>query len=148
MNVQWPAIWQANSAAGFSESSGCLFISTSAWLSWIRKSQVSFFSISHHNKAGLDHTSFRKYESSSGRWTSPDPLSGGNAYAYAANDPVNNVDPSGLMPCQPGVYSAECDASGFSGWGGGYLGGNGRGHDPPPGLDTIRDRGNYPPTIV
>jgi RHS repeat-associated protein len=52
---------------------------------------------------GLDHAGWRKYESNSGRWTSPDPLSGQlgdpqgfNHYTYAANDPVNFVDPSGL----------------------------------------------------
>jgi RHS repeat-associated protein len=52
---------------------------------------------------GLDHAPWRKYESFSGRWTSPDPLSGHlgdpqgfNHYTYAANDPVNFVDPSGL----------------------------------------------------
>jgi len=54
----------------------------------------------------LDHTSFRKYDSLAGRWTSPDPLGGSltdpqsnNAFTYAANDPVNQVDPSGLLPC-------------------------------------------------
>jgi RHS repeat-associated protein len=55
--------------------------------------------------SGLDHTWFRKYESLSGRWTSPDPLSGAiadpqsfNHYSYSANDPVNRVDSSGLFP--------------------------------------------------
>lgn len=54
---------------------------------------------------GLDHTWFRKYESFSGRWTSPDPLNGNilnpqslNHYAYALNDSPNLVDPSGLLP--------------------------------------------------
>src|SRR5229473_6034020 len=86
---------------------------------------------------GLDHTGWRKYESTSGRWTSPDPRGGTlNAYSYSGNDPVNLVDPSGLMPCEPGNYSAEC---GFSGWGGGYWGGNGWGMDPHPGQRIIRE---------
>jgi RHS repeat-associated protein len=52
---------------------------------------------------GLDHTWWRKYESFSGRWTSPDPLHGTtgdpqsfNGYSYTTNDPLNFVDPSGL----------------------------------------------------
>lgn len=54
---------------------------------------------------GLDHTSWRKYESLSGRWTSPDPLSRSmvisnpqsfNRYTYTQNDPVNFIDPTGL----------------------------------------------------
>jgi RHS repeat-associated protein len=53
---------------------------------------------------GLDHTWWRKYENLSGRWTSPDPLSGSiadpqsfNHYSYTQNDPVNFIDPSGLF---------------------------------------------------
>ncbi|HEV2863860.1 MAG TPA: RHS repeat-associated core domain-containing protein [Pyrinomonadaceae bacterium] len=55
---------------------------------------------------GLDHTLFRKYESAFGRWTSPDPLAGSmsvadpqsfNRYAYVRNDPVNYIDPLGLL---------------------------------------------------
>jgi RHS repeat-associated protein len=54
---------------------------------------------------GLDHTWWRKYESFSGRWTSPDPYTGSmsigdpqsfNRYAFVQNDPVNFADPSGL----------------------------------------------------
>ncbi len=57
---------------------------------------------------GLDHTWFRKYESFSGRWTSPDPYNGSmstadpqsfNRFNYVQNDPVNFVDPTGLS-CQ------------------------------------------------
>ena len=53
---------------------------------------------------GLDHTWWRKYENTSGRWTSPDPLGGSmsnpqsfNRYSYVQNDPVNNTDPTGLF---------------------------------------------------
>ena len=54
---------------------------------------------------GLNHTWFRKSDSSSGRWTSPDPNHGSmsigdpqstNRYAYVENDPVNSIDPAGL----------------------------------------------------
>lgn len=56
---------------------------------------------------GLDHSTWRAYESTSGRWTSPDPLRGKvenpqsfNSYAYVLNDPVNFIDPNGLMCIQ------------------------------------------------
>ena len=54
---------------------------------------------------GLDHTLWRKLETRSGRWTTPDPYGRSmrvpdpqsfNRYAYVHNDPVNFVDPSGL----------------------------------------------------
>ncbi len=56
-------------------------------------------------ETGLDHTLFRKAETKSGRWNSPDPYNGSvrlrdpqslNRYHYVQNDPVNAVDPLGL----------------------------------------------------
>jgi RHS repeat-associated protein len=60
-----------------------------------------------------NHTLWRKYDSSSGRWTSPDPYGGSmtlsnpqsfNRYTYVNNDPVNLVDPTGLMLADIGVF--------------------------------------------
>lgn len=67
---------------------------------------------------GLDHTWWRKYEQSAGRWTSPDPFGGSmdisnpqsfNRYAYVGNDPINFVDPNGLQgsPFQDGINEAR-----------------------------------------
>jgi RHS repeat-associated protein len=55
---------------------------------------------------GLNHTCWRKHDSISGRWTTPDPYLGSitigspqsfNRYIYSENDPVNLIDPSGLQ---------------------------------------------------
>ncbi|MCC6329098.1 MAG: hypothetical protein IT174_11315 [Acidobacteria bacterium] len=62
---------------------------------------------------GLDHTWFRKNESSAGRWTSPDPYKGSmnlgdpqsfNRYSYVQNQPTNFVDPSGLFLAGPDTH--------------------------------------------
>jgi RHS repeat-associated protein len=61
---------------------------------------------------GLDHTLWRKLETRSGRWTTPDPYGKSlrvahpqsfNRYAYVHNDPLNFVDRSGLddEPIEP-----------------------------------------------
>jgi RHS repeat-associated protein len=56
---------------------------------------------------GLDHTLWRKLETRSGRWTTPDPYGKSlrvanpqsfNRYSYVFNDPVNFVDRNGLNP--------------------------------------------------
>jgi RHS repeat-associated protein len=56
---------------------------------------------------GLDHTLWRKLETRSGRWTTPDPYGKSlrvgnpqsfNRYAYVFSDPVNFVDRNGLDP--------------------------------------------------
>ncbi|MEO7507142.1 MAG: RHS repeat-associated core domain-containing protein, partial [Pyrinomonadaceae bacterium] len=73
---------------------------------------------------GMAHTLWRKQDNWSGRWTSPDPYGGSmttanpqsfNRYVYSDNDPLNKVDPSGLVPND---YHGAQD-----GWGqvGGYM---------------------------
>ena len=63
---------------------------------------------------GLEHTWWRKYDNTAGRWTSPDPYKGSiklrnpqsfNRYTYVNNDPLNFLDPSGLY--QVCIYSGE-----------------------------------------
>lgn len=59
-------------------------------------------------EAGLLYLRARYYDPEIGRFLSPDPLDGRpedpqsfNQYAYAANDPVNRTDPTGLQPGWP-----------------------------------------------
>lgn len=52
-------------------------------------------------EAGLYYNRARYYEPHSGRFVSEDPIGmrgGANLFAYAASDPVNGSDPSGLFP--------------------------------------------------
>ncbi|PID76196.1 MAG: hypothetical protein CSB22_00370 [Deltaproteobacteria bacterium] len=59
------------------------------------------FSTKYFDKeTGLIHYTFRNYDSKTGRWTSRDPLGehgGLNMYGFVLNDPVNWVDPYGLV---------------------------------------------------
>ncbi len=55
----------------------------------------------HDAETGLHQNRWRSYDPARGRYLSPDPLglAGGlNLYAYAANDPVGQSDPLGLLP--------------------------------------------------
>lgn len=81
----------------------------------------------------------------------PDPYSGSlflnnpqsfNRYVYVDNDPVNAVDPTGLMPSFCGVefsYAACGGSAGFWGGGGGFGGDI---------ADRNREFGGLPPNIV
>lgn len=65
---------------------------------------------------GMSHTPWREFDSMSARWTAPDPYGGSmdpsspqsfNRYTYCNNDPVNKVDPTGLMLSDIGVYQTD-----------------------------------------
>lgn len=65
---------------------------------------------------GLSHTLWRKYDSLSARWTTPDPYAASmtladpqsfNRYSYVNNDPINHVDPLGLALADIGVYQTS-----------------------------------------
>ncbi|HKV37219.1 MAG TPA: RHS repeat-associated core domain-containing protein [Pyrinomonadaceae bacterium] len=65
---------------------------------------------------GLSHTLWRKYDSLSARWTTPDPYIASmtltdpqtfNRYSYVNNDPLNHVDPAGLALADIGVYQTS-----------------------------------------
>jgi len=52
------------------------------------------YAMTERDSTGLDHTWWRKYENTSGRWTSPDPISGSvsdpqsfNRYSYTQTIP-------------------------------------------------------------
>jgi RHS repeat-associated protein len=74
-----------------------------------------FTGLERDGETGLDHTLNRKYDSSLGRWLTPDPKRGNvaspqslNRYAYVLNNPLVSTDPLGLQ-CTPGALGYEND---------------------------------------
>jgi RHS repeat-associated protein len=64
-----------------------------------------FTGLERDGETSLDHTSFRQYSSTLGRWMTADPYLGGiqigdpqslNRYAYVTDDPIAFIDPLGL----------------------------------------------------
>lgn len=74
----------------------------------------------------IDYMHARHYDPSLGRFLSPDPVLGNllepqswNRYAYVLNNPMNFVDPSGLVERRPGEQIQDgdtCDGKIVDGW--------------------------------
>lgn len=65
------------------------------------------FAGNYQDPTGLYHLQARYYDANVGRFTQPDPSGQEqNPYLYAEGDPVNRIDPSGLLDW--GKYGMEC----------------------------------------
>ncbi|MDP9120205.1 MAG: hypothetical protein M3O15_02370 [Acidobacteriota bacterium] len=66
----------------------------------------------YHAPSGLSLTKYRAYDPDLGRWESRDPLgepAGNNPYSYVDDDPVNFLDPAGLIKLPPDPSSLPSD---------------------------------------
>jgi RHS repeat-associated protein len=81
-------------------------------------------------ETGLDFAEARYYHNAHGRFTAVDPLLASgksanpqtfNRYAYTMNNPVNLVDPSGMISESTGACGSRCQTSETGGGGGGGI---------------------------
>lgn len=104
-----------------------------------------YATLDYDSESNTDHAQFRQYSSTEGRFLSPDPYGGSydptnpqsfNRYEYAMDNPLSNIDPSGLQcdPWNATTWTADEDGGGcvpgvggFGGAGAGGVGGYGGG---------------------
>ncbi|MBO0798681.1 MAG: RHS repeat-associated core domain-containing protein, partial [Blastocatellia bacterium] len=99
-------------------------------LSSIGESEKHKFTSYERDDSGLDYAVNRHYNSEIGRFMQPDPVGIGSAkltdpqtlnrYAYVKNDPINKVDPLGLLFAEEDDFEIE----GGGGGGGWYIQGD------------------------
>ncbi|MGH9374959.1 MAG: RHS repeat-associated core domain-containing protein [Terriglobia bacterium] len=90
------------------------------WNPQMTVGNYKFAGMEQDAESGLGHTQFRQYNSTLGRWLTPDPVGGDlmnpqslNRYAYVLNNPTSLVDPLGLDAsyCAPGVLCTTVTAT-------------------------------------
>jgi RHS repeat-associated protein len=101
-----------------------------------------FGMLDHDYATDTEHAMLRQYNSAQGHWMRPDPYMGSynfsnpqsfNRYAYVLNNPLSNIDPSGLNHCSfwsgcggtggDCLANPNCSTGDFGGAGGGGDGG-------------------------
>ncbi len=99
--------------------------------------------LDHDSESDTQHAQFRQYSSTQGRWMSPDPYDGSydagnpqslNRYAYVNNNPLSNVDPSGLHVVD--CMWDHCSPCPYCGGGGGGGSPTYTADTPPPGVSS------------
>jgi RHS repeat-associated protein len=68
----------------------------------------------YDQETGLHYNWHRYYDSKTGRYLTPDPIGlkgGGNVFMYAADNPINRIDPRGLKTIYTDCDNWECGAS-------------------------------------
>jgi RHS repeat-associated protein len=85
-----------------------------------------FTDLEHDSESNLEHTWFRQFTSTQGRWLTPDPYMGSmdltnpqslNRYVYVINNPTNASDPLGLV-CTGDEGGGNCGSPNGHGGGG------------------------------